>query len=78
MRFLVDESSGGAVASAVSTLGHDVIEVAAVLPSTADEEVLKLAVRENRIIQTNDKDFGEMVYKSQLPHRGVVLFRLTD
>lgn len=78
MRFLVDESTGAAVAGAIRTMGHDVVEVAALLPSTDDELVLQLAVRENRIILTNDKDFGEMIYKSQMPHRGVVLFRLTD
>jgi predicted nuclease of predicted toxin-antitoxin system len=27
---------------------------------------------------TNDKDFGELAYRSGLPHAGVVLFRLQD
>ena len=27
---------------------------------------------------TNDKDFGEKVYRERQPHRGVVLLRLED
>ncbi len=27
---------------------------------------------------TNDKDFGEMVYRERKPHRGVILLRLQD
>ena len=30
------------------------------------------------ILITNDKDFGEKVYRERRPHRGVVLLRLDD
>jgi predicted nuclease of predicted toxin-antitoxin system len=33
-------------------------------------------VSERRVLITNDKDFGELVYRRSLPHAGVVLFRL--
>jgi len=39
---------------------------------------LNLAALKERLLLTNDKDFGELVYRSGLPHRGVVLFRLRD
>lgn len=30
------------------------------------------------ILITNDKDFGEKVYRERRPHKGVVLLRLED
>jgi predicted nuclease of predicted toxin-antitoxin system len=40
--------------------------------------VIQRAFAENRILITNDKDFGEKVYREQLPHKGVILLRLAD
>jgi predicted nuclease of predicted toxin-antitoxin system len=41
-------------------------------------EILDWAVFEGRIVVTNDKDFGELVYRSGWEHRGVILLRLRD
>ena len=41
-----------------------------------DEEVLSIALREDRILITNDRDFGELIFRQRLPHSGVILFRL--
>lgn len=43
-----------------------------------DHEVIAKAFAENWILITNDKDFGEKVYREQRPHKGVVLLRLED
>jgi predicted nuclease of predicted toxin-antitoxin system len=43
-----------------------------------DDEVIKRAFAENRVLVTNDKDFGEKVYRERLPHRGAILLRLAD
>ena len=43
-----------------------------------DDEVLKRAFEENRVLITTEKDFGEKVFRSRMPHRGVVLLRLQD
>ena len=43
-----------------------------------DTEVLAIAVREQRILITNDRDFGELIVRQKLPHAGVILFRLRD
>jgi len=43
-----------------------------------DDEVIQKALMENRILLTNDKDFGEKIYRERRPHRGVVLLRLDD
>ncbi len=41
-----------------------------------DREVLAIAQREQRILITNDRDFGELIFRQRLPHAGVILFRL--
>jgi len=43
-----------------------------------DDDVIREASAEDRILITNDKDFGEKVYRERRPHKGVVLLRLED
>src|SRR5205823_6307422 len=77
MRFLIDESADARVAPYLRSLGHDVALVAAdFAPSIEDADVLALAVREQRILITFDRDFGELVFSQQQPHNGVLYFRL--
>jgi len=57
---------------------HDVFSVYEEARGIDDEEVIRRAFAENRILITNDKDFGEKVYRELLPHRGVILLRLAD
>jgi predicted nuclease of predicted toxin-antitoxin system len=45
-------------------------------PSLRDPDVLALAVRERRILVTNDSDFGELVFRHGLQHTGVLFLRL--
>jgi predicted nuclease of predicted toxin-antitoxin system len=78
MRFLVDECTGPAVAQWLRSLDHEVFSVFDDAKGITDEEVLKLAFDENRILITNDKDFGELIYREKLSHHGVVLMRLDD
>lgn len=41
-----------------------------------DQEVLAIAWQEQRILITNDRDFGELLVRQRLAHAGVILFRL--
>jgi predicted nuclease of predicted toxin-antitoxin system len=77
MKFLLDESADFILARTLMSLGHDVTSIVHDYPrSVGDEEVLAIAVQEDRILVTNDRDFGELVFRRQLPHAGVILFRL--
>jgi predicted nuclease of predicted toxin-antitoxin system len=78
MRFIIDESAGIAVVQYLRGAGHDVLAVAEATPQIDDSIILAQAVNETRILVTNDKDFGELVYRSRQPHCGIVLFRLQD
>lgn len=75
MRFLADESCDFAVVRALRNAGHDVVAVAEISPRADDSDVLKLALAGKRVLLTEDKDFGQLVYASSVPAGGVVLFR---
>ncbi len=78
MKFIVDESTGMAVAEYLRTIGHDVIAVSEVMPRADDQNILFEAAREGRVLITNDKDFGELVFRRGKLHHGVLLLRLKD
>ena len=78
MRFLVDECTGPAVARWLREQNHDVFSVFEQQRGMDDDEVIPKAFAENRILVTNDKDFGEKIYRERRPHGGVVLLRLDD
>ena len=78
MRFLIDECTGPAVARWLREAGHDVFSVYDDARGLDDDSILALAVSENRILITNDKDFGEKVYRDGVSHQGIVLLRLQD
>src|SRR5438045_4192726 len=78
MRFLVDECTGPAVATWLESLGHEVFSVYHSWRGAGDDEVIQKAFDENWILITNDKDFGEKVYREHRPHRGIIFLRLQD
>ena len=46
-------------------------------PGIADPQVIELAILENRLLVTFDKDFGELAFRRSLPATcGVILLRL--
>jgi predicted nuclease of predicted toxin-antitoxin system len=78
MRFLVDECTGPGLAAWLRDQGHEVFSVYDEARGIDDDAVLRLAHDQNRIIITNDKDFGEKVFREKMAHKGVVLLRLDD
>lgn len=78
MRFLVDECTGPRVSAWLHSEGHEIFSVFDEARGIEDEEVIRKAYTENWILITNDKDFGEKVYRERRPHHGVILMRLED
>jgi predicted nuclease of predicted toxin-antitoxin system len=74
----VDEYTGASVEEFLRQLGHDVLAVAEHMPQTDDTTILTKASDEARILLTNDKDFGELIFLSGQAHAGVLLLRLRD
>jgi predicted nuclease of predicted toxin-antitoxin system len=76
---LLDENADLPLGDYLVELGHDVTSIVrGYTRSIHDEDVLSLAHRERRILITNDKDFGALVYQQSLPHSGVILFRMRN
>ncbi len=78
MRFLVDECTGPRVAEWLEQQGHEVFSAFHQARGASDEMLLQRAVAEERILITNDRDFGELIYRAGREHRGVVFLRLND
>lgn len=75
MQFLNDESCDFAFASALRDAGYDVVLVGEITPRADDTDVIRLAQEQSRILLTEDKDFGQLVFAGGTPSVGVVLFR---
>lgn len=76
MKFVVDENLGSSISKWLRQQGHDVKCIGADYPGMNDRIVLKKAYEESRILITNDKDFGELVFKYQQPHCGIIFLRI--
>lgn len=77
MRFLADENIPVPVVQLLRAGGLDVESIAELSPGVPDEQVLSYARKQNQIIITFDRDFGELVYHRGAPiPAGVVYLRL--
>ncbi len=61
MKVLIDVSAGYSVGQAFAECGHDVLYVRDRDPRMPDIDILSWANVEQRIVVTQDKDFGELV-----------------
>jgi predicted nuclease of predicted toxin-antitoxin system len=75
MRFLADESCDFNAVLALRAAGHDVLAVSEVARGSADQIVIDLARREQRVLLTEDKDFGQLFFAAAHASVGVVLIR---
>lgn len=75
LRFLADESCDFAVVRALRAEGYDVFAASEVMRRSDDRELIEQAYREKRILLTEDKDFGWLVFASHADSAGVILIR---
>ncbi len=78
MRLLANENFPLDAIQALRADGHDVAWIREDARGSEDEEVLARAQREDRILITFDKDFGELAFRSKLSAtNGIILFRIS-
>ena len=75
LRFLADESCDFAVVRALRAAGYDVLAVSEVTQRSVDSILIEQSAREQRILLTEDKDFGWLVFASHADSAGVILIR---
>ena len=75
MQFLADESCDFLLIKTLREAGHDVLAVSEIMPGAEDSDVIHLSVREKRVLLTEDKDFGQLVYAHGQSSVGVIFLR---
>ena len=75
IKFLVDECTGKRLSNILNAAGYDTVFVGDWRPSAPDDEVLDKANKEGRVLITDDKDFGELIFRLEKPSSGVILIR---
>jgi len=76
VRWLADECIDAALVVRLRAGGHDVVYMAEIAPAATDAEVMARAQREQRLLLTEDKDFGDLVYRYGGQAPGIVLLRI--
>ncbi len=76
MKFLADVNIEKAIVDELRRLGYDTVWMAEEDPSLDDLSIFRITQKENRVLLTNDKDFGEIVFRQKLIPSGIILFRL--
>lgn len=72
MKVLLDTCVAGNAADAVRQAGHDVIWSGNWPRDPGDDEILRRAADESRVLITIDKDFGELVIAKGNAHCGMI------
>ena len=77
MRWLADECVDAGIVGQLRDAGHDVLYISEIASGAGDAEVIGRAQTDGRVLLTEDKDFGELVFRSKMTVPGVVLLRVS-
>ena len=78
LKFLADENFPKTSCIKLKSKGIILESASDILPGEDDEIVLKYAGKNNQVILTFDKDYGELIFRKKLkPPVGIVFFRFT-
>lgn len=76
-RLLADENIPARAIDALRTAGYDLLSIREFSPGIPDEEVLRLAVAQDSILVTFDRDYGDLVFRRGLKApQGIIYLRL--
>jgi predicted nuclease of predicted toxin-antitoxin system len=75
VRLVADESCDFSIVIGVRSAGHDVVSITETMSGVDDEKVIELARSERRLLLTEDKDFGQLVFAATKENSGIILIR---
>lgn len=78
MRFIIDENIAKKVVDFLKSKKYPVKHITDIQIGLDDFEILDLAHLRNSVLITFDKDFGELVFKYNRSHKGVIFLKLED
>lgn len=78
MKFLVNENFPITSVNYLRAKNFDILAVAEVLRGGKDSDILDYAVKEERIIITFDRDYGELIYRYRITDcPGIIYLKFT-
>lgn len=77
MRWLADECTLGSVVAALREAGHDVIYAAEDFSEADDADLADIAMRDDRLVLTEDRDFGRIVFRNEKEVPGIIYLRFS-
>lgn len=72
MKFLADVNASGSLADWLSGMGYDIARVSDVDPRMVDDDILRWAIRDGRVIITTDQDFEQKIWQEGKQHKGIL------
>ncbi|HTC99331.1 MAG TPA: DUF5615 family PIN-like protein [Bradyrhizobium sp.] len=78
MRWLADECIAASLVASLRQSGHDVLYVTEYASGLHDVDVVELAKHEQRLLLTEDKDFGDLIFRRGRAVPGIVLIRVAS
>lgn len=78
MKLLANENIPLASSEYLKSLGYDIVHIGLIEPSITDEAVMQLAIEQNRVILTFDRDYGMLVFQKGFCPPGVIYLRLEN
>lgn len=78
MKFLANENFAKASVLRLRKMGYDITSIGEDDPGVTDSSVMATAEKEQRLILTFDRDYGELIFKyNHKPEQGVLYLRLS-
>ena len=78
MKFLADVNIEKRIVDFLREQNYDVLWMLEDLNTLDDQSIVNIANSESRILITNDKDFGDIVFRQKLLTYGIILLRISD
>ena len=75
LKFLADVNILKVIVETLVEQGFDTKWMLKINSRMSDKDILRYAIKDSRIILTNDKDFGELIFKDNMKSNGIILFR---
>jgi predicted nuclease of predicted toxin-antitoxin system len=75
VRLVADENCDFSLVIDLRAAGYDVASITELMAGADDQTVIDFALSERRVLLTEDKDFGQLVFAAAKQHSGVILLR---
>jgi predicted nuclease of predicted toxin-antitoxin system len=72
VRLIADERCDFTIVVHLRAAGYDVLAVIETMAGASDEKVIEVARSERRLLLTEDKDFGQLVFAAAKQNSGVI------